>query len=133
MNDPIGPTEMIHCEPHNLFALVTVVGKSRALEMILTGDMIGAEEALRIGLINRATGSADELMVVGEKQTVNLGRNAPLAVKYALEAVNHGMEVSLGEGLSLESSLFSLCFATEDAREGIRAFLEKRSPVFKGK
>lgn len=113
--------------------LPRLIGKSRALEMILTGDMIGAEEALRIGLINRIARDAEELMIICEGLAVNIGRNAPLAVKYALEAVNHGMEISLDEGLLLESTYFGLCFATEDAREGSFAFLEKRPPVFKGK
>ena len=113
--------------------LPRLIGKSRALEMILTGDAIGAEEALRIGLINHIARDREELMVVCGKLAVGIGRNAPLAVKYVLEAVNHGMALSLDEGLALESAYFGLCFATEDAREGTRAFLEKRPPVFEGK
>jgi len=113
--------------------LSQLIGKSRALEMILTGDAIDAEEALRIGLINHIARDREELMGVCGKLAVSIGRNAPLAVKYALEAVNYGMEVSLDEGLALESAYFGLCFATEDTREGTRAFLEKRPPVFEGK
>jgi enoyl-CoA hydratase len=111
--------------------LSRVIGKSRALAMILTGEPIGAEEALRIGLVDRVVADG-ELMTVCEELARRIARNAPLAVKYALEAVDHGSEVTLSEGLRLESALFGLCFATGDFREGIRAFLEKREPVFKG-
>lgn len=113
--------------------LPRLIGKSRALEMILTGTAISCEEALRIGLISRIARDAEELMVICEELAINIGHNAPLAVTYVLEAVNHGMEVSLDEGLALESAYFGLCFATEDAREGIGAFLEKRPPAFKGR
>lgn len=109
-----------------------IIGPSRALEMILTGEPIGAEEALRIGLVNRVARDRKELMVVGEELAMRISRNAPLAVKYAIEAVNRGAGRSLDDGLRLESALFGRCFATEDAREGTRAFLEKRQPVFKG-
>ena len=74
-----------------------------------------------------------ELLAACEELASKICANAPLAVKYALEAVNHGLEVPLDEGLFLESSLFSLCFATEDMREGTRAFLEKRPPKFTGR
>jgi len=110
-----------------------IIGKSRALEMILTGELIDAEEALRIGLVNRVAQDRKELMAVCEELAMRISRNAPLAIKYALEAVNRGTEIPLNDGLRLESALFGLCFATEDAREGTRAFLEKRQPVFKGK
>ncbi|MGE0131717.1 MAG: enoyl-CoA hydratase/isomerase family protein [Blastocatellales bacterium] len=113
--------------------LPRLIGKSRALEMILTGDQIGADEALRIGLVNRVARSRDELMAVCEELAISIGHNAPLAIRYALEAVNHATEVSIDDGLRLESSLFGLCFATEDVREGTSAFLEKRPPVFRGK
>ncbi len=113
--------------------LPRLIGKARALEMILIGEAIDAEEALRIGLINRVAQDRNELTAVCEELAMKIGRNAPLAIKYALEAVNHGSEVSLDEGLRLESALFGLCFATEDVREGSRAFLEKRQPVFKGR
>lgn len=113
--------------------LPRIVGKARALEMILTGETIDAEEAMRAGLIHRVARDRNELMALCEDLAMKISRNAPLAVKYAMEAVNHGMEMSLDEALLLESSLFGLCFATEDVREGTRAFLEKRAPVFRGK
>jgi enoyl-CoA hydratase/carnithine racemase len=112
--------------------LPRVIGKSRAIEMILTGDPIGAEEAFRIGLVDRVVRDGEELIRSCVEIARRVGRNAPLAVKYALEAVNRGAEGSLNEGLQLESALFGLCFATGDFREGVRAFLEKREPEFKG-
>jgi len=121
---------------HGLFdsapRLRRIIGRSRALELILTGEPIDAEEALRIGLVNRVAQDRNELMAVCEELAMRVSHNAPLAVKYALEAVNCGAGLSLDDGLRLESALFGLCFATEDAREGTRAFLEKRQPVFKG-
>jgi enoyl-CoA hydratase/carnithine racemase len=111
--------------------LARVIGKSRALAMILTGEPIAAEEALRIGLVDHVVADG-ELMTVCEELARRIARNAPLAVKYALEAVNHGSEVALAEGVRLESALFGLCFASGDFREGVKAFLEKREPVFKG-
>jgi len=113
--------------------LPKVVGKARALEMILTGAAIPAGEARRIGLVNRLVNPPEELLAVCEELARQVSRNAPLAVKYALEAVNHSSEVSFADGLQLESTLFGLCFATEDVQEGTRAFLEKRPPVFKGR
>jgi enoyl-CoA hydratase/carnithine racemase len=111
--------------------LSRVIGKSRALAMILTGEPMAAEEALRIGLVDRVVADG-ELMTVCEELARRIARNSPLAVKYALEAVNHGSEVALAEGVRLESALFCLCFASGDFREGVKAFLEKREPVFKG-
>jgi enoyl-CoA hydratase len=117
--------------------LPNLMGKSRALEMILTGDAISAEEALRTGLVNRLVADRVELINLCQALARRISRNAPRAVSYALEAVNHGAGhgagLTLAEGLRLESALFALCFATEDVKEGTRAFLEKRDPDFKGR
>ncbi len=112
--------------------LSRIIGKSRALELILLGEPISSDDALRIGLVNRVVAEEDLLMVCQELARM-IGRNAPLAIKYAIEAVNHGSEMSLADGLRLESALFGLCFATEDVQEGTKAFLEKRPPEFKGR
>src|ERR1700732_1776465 len=105
--------------------LPRLCGKGVAHELILTGEMITADEALRIGLVNRVVESAELLSTV-ESIAKKIIANAPLAVKYAMEAVEHGMEISQDEGLFLEATLFGLCCATEDMREGTRAFIEKR-------
>ena len=112
--------------------LARLCGKGVAHELILTGEMISAEEALRIGLVNRVVESA-ELLPAAEMIARKIVVNAPLAIKFAMEAVERGTEMPQEEGLFLEATLFGLCCATEDMREGTRAFLEKRSPQFKGK
>jgi enoyl-CoA hydratase len=112
--------------------LPRLVGKGRAMEMILSGDPIDAETAERWGLINRVV-SQTELMEACEKIAKTIALKAPIAIKYCLEGVNSGMNLTLEEGQVLESSLFGLVFATEDYKEGTSAFLEKRKPDFKGK
>ncbi len=112
--------------------LPRLVGKGRALQLILSGDTISAQEAYRIGLVNEVVPVA-ELLVRCETILKQIFANAPLAVKYALEAVNKGLETSQDEGLSLEASYFGLCAATEDKKEGTTAFLEKRKPQFQGR
>lgn len=112
--------------------LARLCGKGIAHELILTGEMIPADEALRIGLVNRVTEQA-ELLATAEAIAKKIIANAPLAVKYAMEAVEHGMEMPQEEGLFLEATLFGLCCATEDMREGTRAFLEKRPAKFQGR
>jgi enoyl-CoA hydratase len=112
--------------------LPRLCGKGAAHELILTGEMIPAEEALRIGLVNRVVELA-ELIPTAEGIAKKIIANAPLAVKYAMEAIEHGMEMPQEEGLFLEATLFGLCCATEDMREGTRAFLEKRPAKFQGK
>jgi enoyl-CoA hydratase len=94
--------------------------------------MINAQEALRIGLVNEVT-PAGELFARAEAIAQKIIANAPLAIRYCLEAVNKGMEMTLQEGLFLEASLFGVCCATEDKREGTRAFLEKRAAKFEGR
>jgi len=109
-----------------------LVGKGRALQIILSGEIISAQEAYRIGLVNEVVPAADVITRAGAilKQIFS---NAPIAVKYSLEAVNKGLETSVAEGLSIEASLFGLCAGTEDKREGTQAFLQKRAPQFQGR
>lgn len=112
--------------------LPRLCGKGVAHELVLGGDMISAEEAQRIGLVNRVVEPA-ELILACEALAKKIIANAPLAVKYAMEAIEHGMEMTLEEGLYLEATLFGVCCSTEDMREGTKAFLEKRPAEFKGK
>lgn len=112
--------------------LPRLVGKGRALEMILTGEPISAQEAYRIGLVNLVMPDED-LMAGAESLARKIMANAPQAVKLSIEAVNHGLEATQKEGEFLEAALFSLCCTTEDIKEGTRAFLEKRQPKFKGR
>ena len=112
--------------------LPRVVGKGRALQMILSGEMINAQEAYRIGLVNEVV-PASELIARAEAVLKQMAGNAPLSVKYALQAVNKGLETSLSEGLLIESSLVAICTSTEDKKEGTAAFLEKRAADFKGR
>jgi enoyl-CoA hydratase len=111
--------------------LSRLCGKGIAHELILTGEMISANDAFRFGLVNHVVEPA-ELLPTAEKIAQKIIANAPLAVKYAMEAVEHGLEMPQEEGLFLEATLFGLCCATEDMREGTRSFLEKRQPKFQG-
>jgi len=112
--------------------LPRLVGKGRALQLILSGEMIGAQEAYRIGLVNEVVPAAD-LITRAEAILKQIFANAPIAVKFALEAVNKGLETNLAEGLSLEAALFGLCAGTEDKKEGTQAFLQKRAAQFQGR
>src|ERR1700732_3424983 len=112
--------------------LPRLVGKGRALQIILSAEMISAQEAYRIGLVNEVVPAA-ELIARCEAILKKIAANAPIAVKFALEAANKGMETSQSEGLLLEASYFGLCAATEDKKEGTSAFLEKRAPQFNGR
>lgn len=111
--------------------LPRLVGKGRAMEMILTGNPIDAATAERYGLVNKVV-PQDGLMEECEKAVKTIAKRGPLAVKYCLEAVDRGLNMSLDEGLVLEADLFGLSFASEDCREGTKAFVEKRKPDFKG-
>jgi enoyl-CoA hydratase len=111
--------------------LSRLCGKGIAHELVLTGEMISANDAFRIGLVNHVVEPV-ELLPTAEKIAQKIIANAPLAVKYAMEAVEHGFEMPQEEGLFLEATLFGLCCATEDMREGTHAFLEKRQPKFQG-
>jgi enoyl-CoA hydratase len=111
--------------------LAQEIGRGRALEIILAGRTVCAEEARRIGLINRIVADG-VLLTEAESLAREISNLAPLAIRACLEAVTRGIELPLAEGLAVEAQLFSSLFATNDMREGTRAFLEKRSAVFKG-
>ena len=112
--------------------MARLCGKGTAHELCLTGEMITAEEAQRIGLVNHIYEPA-ELLPAAEAMAKKIIEKAPLAVKYCMEAIERGVEMPLEEGLFLEATLFGLCCATEDMREGTKAFLEKRAAQFQGK
>jgi enoyl-CoA hydratase len=111
--------------------LPRLVGRARALELLLTGDMIDAEEARRIGLVNRVV-PADRVLPEAEALLKSILANGPLAIRACLTAVDAGLEMSVDQALLLEAGYFGLLSATEDMREGTRAFVEKRRPGFKG-
>jgi enoyl-CoA hydratase len=112
--------------------LTRFVGRGRALEMLLTGEPVGAAEAYRLGLVNRVVPAAD-LLTEARKLAELLAAKAPIAVRYVIDAVNNGLQMSFAEAQTYEATLFGLIASTEDMREGTRAFLEKRKPEFKGK
>ena len=112
--------------------LARLCGKGMAHELCLSGEMISAEEALRIGLVNHIY-EPGELMPAAEALAKKIMANGPLAVKFAMEAIERGLVMPLAEGLFLEATLFGVACATEDMREGTRAFLDKRPAQFKGK
>ena len=111
--------------------LARLVGKGRALQIILTADMVKADEALRIGLVNEVVAPAD-LLPRAEVLARKIIANGPIAVRLSIEAVNKGLDMSLAEGLAYEAALFGLSFSTADKAEGTSAFLEKRAAQFKG-
>jgi enoyl-CoA hydratase len=111
--------------------LPRLVGKARALELLLTGEMIDAREAHRIGLVNRVV-PADRLLPESEALIRTILGNGPLAVRACLEAVDAGLEIGVDEALLFEANYFGLLSATEDMREGTNAFVEKRKPTFRG-
>src|SRR5437867_1749512 len=112
--------------------LPRLVGKGVALDILLTGRQVKADEALRIGLVNKVVPAA-ELMSEARALAGELASKAPIAMQYIIEAVNRGLEVSFDKGQFLEATLFGLVASTDDMREGTRAFLEKRKPEFKGR
>jgi len=112
--------------------LPRIVGKGVALQLILTGEMIDAQEAYRIGLVNKIVPSAD-VLAESEKMMRGILAMGPLAVRLAMEAVDQGLEMTLDEGLLLEANHFGLLAATSDMKEGTTAFLEKRAAKFQGR
>jgi enoyl-CoA hydratase len=112
--------------------LPRLVGKGRALQLILTGDLIGAQDAHRIGLVDEVVPGAD-LMPRCEAILKQIDANAPIAIRYAIDAVNKGVDTDLTSGLTLEAKYFALAAATEDKKEGTSAFVQKRAPQFQGK
>jgi enoyl-CoA hydratase/carnithine racemase len=112
--------------------LPRLVGKGRALQIILSGAMMTAQEAYRIGLVNEVVPATD-LIPRAEAILKQIFANAPVAIRFSLEAVNRGLETSQAEGLALEASLFGLCAGTEDKHEGTQAFLQKRPAKFTGR
>ena len=112
--------------------LSRIVGKGRAIQLITTAEMIDAAEAYRIGLVNKVV-PGEELIASASEMLRQILANGPLAVALCIEAIDRGLEMSLEEGLVLEANHFALLAATEDMNEGMKAFLEKRTPVFGGK
>lgn len=112
--------------------LPRLVGRGRALELLLTGDMISAQRAHDIGLVNRVVPAAD-LRAEALALATTLAGKAPIAMRYILELVQHGAEMPLADAQHLESTLFGLIASTDDMREGTRAFLEKRTAAWKGR
>jgi enoyl-CoA hydratase len=112
--------------------LTRLVGKTKAMELILTGETITASEALAIGLVNRVVPAAD---VMNEARALasKLAAKPPIALRYAIEAINRGLDMPFADACRFEAALFGMTTATEDMKEGTRAFLEKRKPEFRGR
>ena len=112
--------------------LPRLVGKGKAMEMILTGAPIAAGEALRVGLVDRVVPAAD-LMAEARRLAAQLAKNAPIAMRYIINAVNKGVEIPFAEACQYEAALFGLVASTDDMKEGTAAFLEKRKATFRGR
>jgi enoyl-CoA hydratase len=109
-----------------------LLGKGKAFELVCTGDRISAADAERIGLVNKVV-PADQLQSAAEEMAKRIASRSPMAVRAAIEAINRGTDMSLEDGLLLEAALFGLLSSSEDMREGMNAFLEKRTPRFSGR
>lgn len=112
--------------------LSRIVGLGKAKELIYTGDMIKADEAYRIGLVNKVV-EVDSLMEEAMALAKKIANNAPIAVKLCKDAINRGMQVDIDSAINIEAEDFGKCFATEDQKEGMNAFLERRDKNFKNK
>lgn len=106
------------------------IGSAKAKELIFTGEMVSGEEAEKIGLVNRVV-EPEALMDAAKALAAKIVRNAPIAVKYAKACIDRGLDVDLESGISIENEIFAMCYATEDQKEGMTAFLNKRPPEFK--
>ena len=112
--------------------LTRLVGRGRALQLLLTGEMIDANEAYRIGLVNRVVPTGDQAVEAARAMTAQMLANGPLALAQCIEVVNRGADISMEEATALEAAAFAMLASTEDMREGTSAFLEKRAPAFRG-
>ena len=112
--------------------LPRLVGMGKAKELIFTAEAINADEACRIGLVN-SVAEPEELMNTAVAMAEKIAGKAPVAVKYSKESINRGMQCSMDEAINIEANLFGLCFATEDQKEGMKAFIEKRKAKFNNK
>ena len=112
--------------------LARLIGRGRALEMLLTGEHVNAAEAFRLGLVNRVV-PAGQLMDDARKLAGSLAAKAPIAMRFIIDAVNKGLDMPLAEAQNYEATLFGLVASTDDMREGTKAFLEKRKAEFRGK
>ena len=112
--------------------LPRIVGPGKAKELIFTAGIIDAAEACRIGLVNKVT-EPEALMDEAMEMAAKIASKSPIAVKYSKQAINKGMQTDMDTAISIEAGLFGLCFSSEDQKEGMRAFLEKRAPDFKNK
>lgn len=112
--------------------LPRLVGMGKAKELIFTAEAINADEACRIGLVN-SVAEPEELMNTAAAMAEKIAGKAPAAVKYSKESINRGMQCSMDEAINIEANLFGLCFATEDQKEGMKAFMEKRKAKFNNK
>ncbi len=112
--------------------LPRIVGKAKALELILTAETVSAQEAVEMGLVNKVV-SAEQLAAEVESLAKTMASKGPIALRYIKEAVNQGLDLTLEQGLRLEADLYFLLHTTADRQEGVKAFLEKRPPGFQGK
>jgi enoyl-CoA hydratase len=112
--------------------LTRLIGRGRALQLLLTGEMVDAAEAYRLGLVNRVVPAAESVVDAARAMLQAMLVNGPLALAHCIDAVNRGAEISMDEALALEAAAFGLLTSTQDMREGTSAFLEKRAPKFHG-
>jgi enoyl-CoA hydratase len=112
--------------------LARLIGRGRALQLLLTGEMVDGAEAYRLGLVNRLVPAGGDVLEVARAMLVQMLANAPLALAGCIDVVQRGVDISLDEALAIEAAAFGLLAGTDDMREGTSAFLEKRAPAFKG-